>query len=216
MAIAKDVVVQTRVTAAQYKTIEAAASEQGTSVAAFVRAATMQQATAPLVRAWVTHYGEVPSTVLAHDRLPHYMLKRIVGTAGEQAFAMFLLAEHGLVPVSRAAVTYEMDFLKRPALHQFVLDGSQTAWFVVRSSFNSSTNVVEIVLRAEGGSGDVIRRRIYNAKKAWLSFEMISGQKLRGRVDVTGIGLDSCELEVEGEPTRTIPYSSVLAISNTK
>lgn len=214
MTNAKEVVLQTRVTAAQYKTIETAARDQGVSVAAFVRAAALHSATMPLVRAWVTPFGEPPATVLGHDRLPNYMLKRIASGMSEQTFAMFQLAEHGLAPVSRSSLIYEMEFLKQPVRYQVVLDGSQNAWLIVRSMFNSASGLAELVLRPDGTPADVIRRRIYEAKKAWLRLDLINGQQVRGRVDVTGVGIDSFELEIDGEPTRTVPYASVVGVSN--
>lgn len=215
MPPAKDVVMQARVTAGQYQLVEAAAIEQGVSVAAFVRTAVLQHATAPLFRAWVTRYGEMPATILGQDRMPHYMLRRIAaGMSGEHTFAMFVLGQHGLVPVSRSAITYEMDFLRQPALHQVVLDGSQRPWFVVQTTFNSGTGLVEIVLRPEGTAADVIRRRILDAKDGLLIYDLIGGGQLCGRVEGRDIGVDSFELRVESAPRRTVPYASVVAVSS--
>jgi hypothetical protein len=211
----KEVVVQTRVTAAQYQIIESAAQNQGVSVAAFVRAATMRFATVPLINAWSTDAGENPATVLAYGRLPQYLLQRIAdGASGEQTYAMYVLTEHGPMPVPRSAVAYEMPFLRDPWRHQFVLEGSHSPWVIVRSMFNTGTGLVEIVLRLEGTATDVVRRRIRHANGGPLTFDLIGGAQLVGRADLFRMAADSFELAVEGQPMRTVPYANVVAVGN--
>src|SRR5688572_27530616 len=216
MAQAKEILLQTRVTVDQHQAIEAAASERGLSIAAFLRVCAMQRAKSTIVRAWVTEYGRDPSSVLNYDLAPHYVLERIgAGANGEQAFAMYTVDVRSVVvPVSRSAITFEADFLQRPERHQFLLDGSTQRWFVVRTTFNAGANLVEIVLRPENTAADRIRRRVYDARDGLLVFDLLGGTQIRGRVDVLAIGVDSCEVRVENAQSRTVPYASVLAVGS--
>lgn len=210
----KDVLLQTRVTLEQHQQIEAAAAEQGLTVAAFLRTTAMQYAKSPLIRAWVTHYGASPQEWLARELRPHYILRRIgSGMNGEQTFVMYQFTAHDqLVPVPTSAIAYGMEFLKQPERHQFVLDGSQSAWFIVRTTHNAGMALVEIVLRPEGTPADKIRRRIYDARDGELVYDLAGGGQLRGRVDALAIGAESCELRVTGGGQRTLPYANVVAV----
>src|SRR5690606_16724943 len=107
----KDILLQTKVTPEQETVIRNAADAQGLSVAAYLRSAAMQSATAPLVHAWVTNYGEQPELWLARAHRPHYVLRQLrVGVAGEKTFAMFSLDNlDRLVAVPAGAVAFGMD-----------------------------------------------------------------------------------------------------------
>jgi hypothetical protein len=212
----KDALLQTRVTLEQQQLIEAAAAEQGLTVAAFLRMTAMQYAKTPLIRAWVTDYGASPQEWLALDRRPHYILRRTaVGTRGEMTFAMYQLTTNDqVVAVPSSAVSYGMEFLKQPWRHQFVLDGSQSRWFIVHTTHNAGLGLIEILLRPEGSPADLVRRRIYDARDGELVYELLGGAQLRGRVDVLAIGAESCELRLTGGGVRTLPYANVVAIGS--
>src|SRR5262245_42421932 len=124
----KEVLIQTRVTLEQHRLIETAATEQGLTVAAYLRTTAMQYAQSPLIRAWVTHYGAAPAEWLARDQHPHYILRRISsGMNGEQTLVMYQFTAYDqLVPVPTSAIAHGMEFLKQPERHQFVLDGSHS------------------------------------------------------------------------------------------
>jgi hypothetical protein len=210
----KDVLLQTRVTPEQHQLIETAAAEQGLTVAAFIRTTAMQFSKSPLIRAWVTPYGASPEEWLARDLRPHYVLRRVgSGPNGEQTLLMYQFTAHDqLVPVPTSAIAYGMEFLKQPERHQFVLDGSHSRWFVVRTTHNAGMGLVELVLRPEGTPADRIRRRIFDSRDGELVYDLAGGGQLRGRVDVLSIGAESCELRVTGGGQRTLPYANVVAV----
>lgn len=217
MTSAKDVLLQTRVTAEQEAVIKTAADAQGLTVAAYIRMAAMQFATAALINAWVTSYGESPDLWLARDHRPHFILRRLrSGSGGEQTFTMYVLTNHGqLAPVPATAVAYGIDFLKVPERHQLVLEGSQDRWFVVTTTHNAALGLVEITLRPEGSLPvDAIRKRIHDARDGELVYTLQGGGELRGRVDILGIGTTSCELRITGGRKVTLPYANVIAVGS--
>src|SRR5262249_24839824 len=128
----RDVLIQTRVTPEQHQQIEAAATEQGLTIAAFIRMVAVQSSQSPMLPAWVTDYGASPAHWLARDLRPHYVLRRIaVGANGEQTCAMYQLTNNDqLVAVPTSSISYGMDWLKQPDRHQFILSGSQQVWFM--------------------------------------------------------------------------------------
>jgi hypothetical protein len=211
----KETVLQTRVTAQQIAVIKTAADAQGLTVAAYIRMAAMQFATAPLINAWVTSYGESPELWLARDLRPHYVLRRLRAVPGEQTFTMYMLTNHDeLVPVPTSAIAYGIEFLKRPERHQLVLEGSQERWFVVSTTHNAALGLVEIVLRPEGSAIDAIRKRIHDSRDGELVYRLQGGGELRGRVDVLAIGVAACELRLTDGGQVTLPYANVIAVGS--
>lgn len=210
--MARDKLVQFKLTAEEQQRIKDAAERRGVGVAGFVRDAALGFASPP-VAAWLRDYGTSPSNVIAQQSRPDYVLLSVTEHAnGSRTYLMTTLTSIGsLSALSAAGASFALD-PDRSARKQFVVHGSLVPWFVVSSQARSQPGleIMEITLRPEGSSAnDVIRRRIWNASGGPMFFDLKSGQRKYGSVDCWTLGTDSCELKLREGGTMTLPYERV-------
>lgn len=209
----KDQVLQTRVSSEEAEFIAEAASKHGLKVAAYLRKVALMETFGTHVNAWVARYPVDPAEVIGRGLRPQYVLRRRAARGGEQTF--FLLhppGRHTLEPVSPAYLADVEHFL-RPWQHEFVLEGSSSRWFVVRTTFDATAGAVELVLRPEGTPADSVRSRIHGAVGGPLFFEFVGGSTIVGSVDLWDVGADTFELKVNDGTKRTVHFDRVLSVA---
>lgn len=212
----KEVIVQTRVTARQYKAIERAAEARSLSVAGYLRFVALQHATGTRVHAWAAQYDTDPTEWRARGIAPDYILHRVgVSAGGEQTFHML----HGAgrrqgVPLSEQGLR-DKEFFNKADGYVFVLEGSADRWLIVRTTYvtqDEDSGAVELVIRPEGTQPrDAVRARIVAARGHALTFELIGGDRMTGSVDAWAAGAHTFDLKLADGTTRTIHYDRVVA-----
>lgn len=209
----KDQVLQTRVSAEEAQLIAVAAAKHGLKVAAYLRKVALMETFGTHVNVWVARYPAEPSEVLSRGSVPNYVLRRRAARAGgEQTFLLLHPpGRHYLQPVSTAYIS-DVEHFVRPWQHQFILEGSSSRWFFVRTTFDSAVGAVELVLRPEGTPADSVRARIHGAVGGPLLFEFVGGTTVVGRVDVWDVAADTFELKMKDGTNRTIHFDRVLSV----
>jgi hypothetical protein len=202
-----DPMLQTRVPAAVFQRVQAAAEEHSDTVAGWLRRLVIRQTRMNRIAAWLRHHRHAdPAVHFSPDNhgAPTYFLEPVRDySALERTFLLF--GPDGYIPLPFEDWRNTPAFM-RQSEHVFLLDGSANVWRIVTVLSESTTGLIELSLSAEPTSQSFRSYSEANARYRQLGAAFSRTKGARGQERATlGLGSVQVSLHVdEADPTEMV------------